>query len=346
MSVRNTKDGSKKPWLAEVYPEGREGSRQRRKFATTGEAVAWEEWVLSKRNTGEWQNGKPSRDDRRLSDLINLWFGQHGRTLSDGERRRNKLLWMAEALGDPVARSFTAKDFAAYRERRLQGEIYISGQCRVVSPSTLNREFMYLQAVFNELGRLGEWSAGNPLQTLRQFKIQESEMAYLTDYDIELLLSECQEDKNLWLVVMLCLSTGARWSEVEKMTRSQVANGRVTFTKTKGKRNRTVPVAEWLLALLPKRSGRLFSDCYDAFEKAIIRSKIELPAGQLTHVMRHTFGSHFMMNGGNILVLQKILGHTDIKMTMRYAHFAPDHLEDAVKLNPISVMKEVGRKVA
>ncbi|MDA4819354.1 site-specific integrase, partial [Enterobacter hormaechei] len=44
----------------------------------------------------------------------------------------------------------------------------------------------------------------------------------------------------------------------------------------------------------------------------------------------------FMMNGGNILVLQRVLGHTDIKMTMRYSHFAPDHLEDAVKFNPIS----------
>jgi hypothetical protein len=37
-----------------------------------------------------------------------------------------------------------------------------------------------------------------------------------------------------------------------------------------------------------------------------------------------------MMNGGNILVLRDILGHADIKMTMVYAHFAPDHLEDAV----------------
>jgi site-specific recombinase XerD len=44
-----------------------------------------------------------------------------------------------------------------------------------------------------------------------------------------------------------------------------------------------------------------------------------------------------MMNGGNILVLQKILGHTDIKMTMRYAHFAPDHFEDAVRLNPLNL---------
>lgn len=43
-----------------------------------------------------------------------------------------------------------------------------------------------------------------------------------------------------------------------------------------------------------------------------------------------------MMNGGNILVLQRVLGHTDIKMTMRYAHFAPDHLEDTVKFSPLS----------
>ncbi|MNH45631.1 site-specific tyrosine recombinase XerC [compost metagenome] len=50
-----------------------------------------------------------------------------------------------------------------------------------------------------------------------------------------------------------------------------------------------------------------------------------------------------MMSGGNILVLQRILGHTDIKMTMRYAHFAPDHLEDAVRLNPIATLKSVYR---
>jgi site-specific recombinase XerD len=46
--------------------------------------------------------------------------------------------------------------------------------------------------------------------------------------------------------------------------------------------------------------------------------------------------SHFMINGGSILVLQRILGHQSITMTMRYAHFAPDHLEDAAKLNPVA----------
>jgi len=42
------------------------------------------------------------------------------------------------------------------------------------------------------------------------------------------------------------------------------------------------------------------------------------------------------MNGGNILTLQKILGHTSLAMTMRYAHLSPDHLQDAVRLGPVT----------
>lgn len=60
-----------------------------------------------------------------------------------------------------------------------------------------------------------------------------------------------------------------------------------------------------------------------------------MPKGQLTHVLRHTFASHFMINGGNILTLQKILGHANLTMTMRYAHLAPEHLQEARALNPL-----------
>lgn len=53
------------------------------------------------------------------------------------------------------------------------------------------------------------------------------------------------------------------------------------------------------------------------------------------HVQRHTFATHFMVNGGNILVLQRILGHSTIQQTMTYAHFAPDFLQDAVRFIPL-----------
>jgi site-specific recombinase XerD len=41
-----------------------------------------------------------------------------------------------------------------------------------------------------------------------------------------------------------------------------------------------------------------------------------------------------MLNGGNILVLQQILGHAKIEQTMVYAHFAQSHLEYAISLGP------------
>jgi integrase len=206
----------------------------------------------------------------------------------------------------------------------------------------MNLEHAYFLAVFNELKRLGEWEAPNPLENVRQFRTEESEMAYLTGEQIDRLLEECRHSsaKDLEMIVRICLSTGARWGEAEKLRHSQVAAGKVTFTKTKGKRNRTIPISNALITDLPKKTGALFTPCYYAFRNALERAEIDLPSGQLTHVLRHTFASHFMMNGGNILVLQRILGHTDIKMTMRYAHFAPNHLEEALSLNPLAKINE------
>lgn len=70
-------------------------------------------------------------------------------------------------------------------------------------------------------------------------------------------------------------------------------------------------------------------------KRRIKNLSFSLSAGQMGHVLRHTFASHFIQNGGNILVLQKTLGHGSILMTMRYAHLAPEHFEEAIKFNPI-----------
>ncbi len=56
----------------------------------------------------------------------------------------------------------------------------------------------------------------------------------------------------------------------------------------------------------------------------------------MTHVMRHSFASHYIKNGGDILELKELLGHSTINMTMRYAHLAPGKLEKVIRLNPLS----------
>jgi hypothetical protein len=47
-----------------------------------------------------------------------------------------------------------------------------------------------------------------------------------------------------------------------------------------------------------------------------------------------------MMHGGNVLILQRILGHGDIKMTMRYSHMAPDHFATALTLSPFAMLSQ------
>lgn len=73
-----------------------------------------------------------------------------------------------------------------------------------------------------------------------------------------------------------------------------------------------------------------------SLRRALAKTTIQLPKGQAAHSLRHTFASHFIQNGGNILTLQKILGHSSLAMTMRYPHLAPDHLQDAVRLGPLA----------
>jgi len=50
------------------------------------------------------------------------------------------------------------------------------------------------------------------------------------------------------------------------------------------------------------------------------------------HMLRHTFASHLAMRGATLKVIQDLLGHSTITMTMRYAHLAPEVARDAVRL--------------
>ena len=204
-----------------------------------------------------------------------------------------------------------------------------------VGENTLNHEHTYLSTVFNELTRQGEWKHPNPLKNLRKFKLDEHELAFLTDEQIRRLLEECQASSNpsLYHVTRLALTTGARWSEAEGVTKASFTPYRVTYNYTKSGKSRSVPISETLYKELIEQVP--FVSCSAAFRSAINRAKIELPPGQLTHVCRHTFASHFIMKGGDILTLQKILGHSDIKLTMRYAHLSPDYLREVTSLSPI-----------
>jgi integrase len=335
MAISKSADG----WLVDIQPGGRSGKRFRKTLPTKAEALAWETWVKSQiLQSPEWQPAR--RDGRRLIELIELWHKHHGIGLRAGENTVSRLRLLCAALGNPFADQLKPEDFAKYRAKRLADGI---------TANAVNREHAYLRAVFNEMKRLGQWKGENPLSKVRQMKVAERELSYLSIEQMKLLLDGLPDDA--FLIAKICLMTGARWSEAEGLKVSQVKNGQINYTGTKSGKNRTVPVDDALIeeldAHLVKRYGsasgradRFFVYSYEAFRLAVEKSGLELPRGQLTHVLRHTFASHFVMNGGNILVLQKILGHSSLMMTMRYAHLAPDHLQEAKAFNPLRTINQ------
>lgn len=227
-------------WRLDFRVNGRSGRRIRKVFGTKGEAAAYEQYIISESERKPWVGEK--KDRRRLSEIIELWYNLHGQALSASKSRMGKLRIVCSGLGDPIASEFTAKDFAHYRDLRLRGEIFNgyheNKDMWAVKPITVNRELSYLNAVFCELKRLGEWKLPNPLEGVRAFKEEDKEMSWLTKAQISELLFACEAygKEHLTCIVKVCLATGARWSEAERLTRSQLSPFKLTFFRTKGKK--------------------------------------------------------------------------------------------------------------
>lgn len=326
MAIDQLQDGR---WRVDIEPV--KGKRFRKTLKTKAEALRFEAVCRSKLiDSPEW-SPKP-KDKRRLIQLIDRWADLHAATLADGLQRRRLLDSLANALGNPVAAKMTGNEYAEYRAKAIK---------EGANPKTLNNRLGYLRSVFNVLLHLGEIDYANPLARVRPLRLQEKELAYLTGDQIGILFKAIHKrckTPHVAMVALICLATGARWGEAQALIPERVRDQRVTFVNTKGKRVRSIPISEELERIIQRHFAAhgLFSDCLNSFDKSLGVSGLVLPAGQSSHILRHTFASHFIMNGGNILTLQKILGHTSLAMTMRYAHLAPDHLQDAVRLCPVS----------
>lgn len=315
-------------WLVDIRPYGRNGKRFIRKFKTRTDAAQFIHECIKQADKHKEANN-PS--NRLLSDLVEPWLKLHGHALKE-KKRKNRLLFLASELGDPKAKDFTASMFLEYRNKRIEDGATIN---------TLNHHLTYLKSMFNVLIQHGEWEGENPLLRVKKIAFDQKELTYLSEHEMRMLLAaakDCKSD-SLALVIQVCLATGSRWSEAEQLTAEQIKGGQIMFTKTKNTLRRSIPVTDELIQTInPKnrQRGRLFEDCYEQFKTALKKAEITLPKGQRTHVLRHSFASHYMIDDGDLFSLNKVLGHKTIQQTMTYAHLAKDHLEDVRFKNPLA----------
>jgi site-specific recombinase XerD len=321
MSIKKLDDGQ---YQVDVRPQGRKGTRIRRKFVKKHEATAFERHVLANQHDKAWLS-KP-KDARPVSELIRLWWSYHGQHEKWGAVTKTRLDLVDRSLGSVCAFQLDAVRIAAYRSQQL-----MKGN----KASTINRELARLSGMFTALIDSGLFHGDNPLGEMHKLKISPTAMSYLTQAEIKALLVRFEGNNHK--IVVFCLSTGARWSEAVELQADHVVSRRAIFVKTKNGRQRVVPISAELEEFIRgDGQGLVFPGAdYDQIRRALREIKPMLPKGQALHVLRHTYATHFMINGGNIITLQRILGHATIQQTMAYAHFAPDYLQDAVTLNPL-----------
>ncbi|MBL7664640.1 MAG: site-specific integrase [Bacteriovoracaceae bacterium] len=197
----------------------------------------------------------------------------------------------------------------------------------------------------------------NPFQYLRELKEPPRPDTFLSLDEINKVL-DASRKSYFYSLFLVAINTGLRrgemaglcWDKVS-FSRNLIEISRLRDRKGLGERTKTIKsrrfipmnavVRNHLLKLKEKAvSDLVFLDdenvpfdvdhLYRDFRKFLKLANIS--SVYRFHDLRHTFASHFMMNGGNIYDLQKILGHTSLEMTQRYAHLAPEHLVEAINV--------------
>lgn len=145
----------------------------------------------------------------------------------------------------------------------------------------------------------------------------------------------------LRMIILLALTTGMRMGEIFGLVWDDLRYTErliAVRSKLKGGKIRYVPMTSQLAAELRKYpamigEGRLFPPKQGLKgERMRVESSFEtiLELAEIHnfrfHDLRHTFASWYMMNGGDLYELAKILGHANIKMTERYAKLGKAHL--------------------
>lgn len=329
MAIR--KEGNR--WLVDVRVQRPERKRIRKKFRTKPEAIRFEAHVRNLSTQGEAWN-PVSTDRRTFRDLVDRWHQVHGINLKDGEARKRKLDNLALGLGDPLASDLSATLFLNLQAKRLQGD-------RPITANTANHDLAYAKAVYNKLIEIDEWKHDNPLGKLKKIKFTRAPVTFLTEEKQRELLTGAKAlpDPDCYIICLICLATGARWGEAESLRQSDVFDRKIRLQSKDGTEAWIPYEHPDIDAHIEGKSGRLFQPCYEQFRRLVASLDLDLPPGQLTHVLRHTFATYFMKNGGDIITLRDILRHTTLAMTERYAHFAPGRMAEVPSRSPLTNLK-------
>jgi len=219
-------------------------------------------------------------------------------------------------------------------------EKYKAMRLEKVSPASVNRELACLKHMFTKAIEWG-YVNSNPAKTVKLLKEPPGRLRYLRPEEIKKLLDTCSD--HVRSIVITAVNTGMRKSEILNLRWNDVdlRNRKITVVNAKNNETRVIPINQTLyqellnLSQKPKgkcvfsdQNGHPYGDIKKGFSAALKRAGIE---DFRFHDLRHTFGSHLVMQGVDLKTVQQVMGHKDIKMTMRYSHLSPEYVQEAME---------------
>ena len=225
-----------------------------------------------------------------------------------------------------------------------------------LDPKTLHNVLTLLISMLR-LGRDLGWMERVPAIKKPRLRVFDRDFAYLRSMDEigKFLIAARAETEKVHALYATAIYSGLRAGELAGLQWGDVDFEKRLITVqrsydglTKSGEVRYVPIVDALLPILrawrlmcplaivfPNEHGRILGRSARVFQEVlhrvldraglapVIKKGKKRPYVRF-HDLRHTFASHYVMRGGDIFRLQRILGHKSISMTQRYAHLAPD----------------------
>ena len=310
------------------------------------------------------EGGDPKVESHRFKDVPTFGDFVAERYLPYANARKRSA-WMDES----VLRNHLLPAFESFRMNRITRSDVVAFHHAVkekgYAAGTCNRMLVLMKFIYNCAIRWDILPAdGNPCVGVEPFEDNGARERYLTQEEVQRLFDELDAYRNVQVgqVIRLLLYTGARkrelldarWDEIDFSRRMLT----VPAARSKSKKPRHIPLSDAaveLLQSLPRQDDIPWVFFNPKTKKPLvsmfcswdtIRKRTGIPELRL-HDLRHSYASFLVNAGRSLYEVQKLLGHYDPKVTMRYAHLSPQSMLDAVNVvGNVVTGARVGRPVS
>lgn len=283
---------------------------------STGKTTKSEARIVEAEKLNEAKQRKTTKDPWRIRDCFGAYWAEHAKFKRSSMFVWRKLDALSRLLGpDTMIMDLTNADILDYRAaRKLEG----------LEPHSVNRDFNCLKAALNHANQMH----GQPIPALAWKRLKAPEppgrKRFLSKKEYDRLIKA--SDAGLQRIIIFAVSTGLRKDNILSLDWSQVdlASARVTVT-VKGNKLHMVKMTPKLRAMLAQtrdRKGKVFDTVN--FRKRWDRARKDAGVDDFRfHDLRHTFASWARMAGADIADICDALAHSNVSVTMRYAHIEP-----------------------